>query len=188
MPVAVNQEDRMGGLSTDSEHLRTLVSRLSADSVAVWIDGGWGVDALLGRQHRSHEDLDLVVEISTIPRVLNVLAQLDYEVVENHLPTRVSLRDTLGQQAWTCTRSPSTPTARAGRHGRRRTAPTANTRPPGSRSGSSTVNRFRASPRSSSSPITLATNLDRMTSRTCAGSHGVTGCDCPRRMETTAPK
>ena len=41
----------MGGLSTDSEHLRTLVSRLSAASVAVWIDGGWGVDALLGRQH-----------------------------------------------------------------------------------------------------------------------------------------
>ena len=88
----------MGGLSTDSEHLRTLVSRLSAASVAVWIDGGWGVDALLGRQHRSHEDLDLVVEISAIPRVLNVLAQLDYGVVEDHLPTRVVWRDTLGRQ------------------------------------------------------------------------------------------
>ena len=88
----------MGGLSTDFEHLRTLVSRLSAASVAVWIDGGWGVDALLGRQHRSHEDLDLVVEISAIPSVLSVLAQHDYEVVEDHLPTRVVLRDTLSRQ------------------------------------------------------------------------------------------
>ncbi|NLO08078.1 MAG: aminoglycoside nucleotidyltransferase [candidate division WS1 bacterium] len=30
--------------------------------IPVWIDGGWGVDALLGRQTRPHNDADLVIE------------------------------------------------------------------------------------------------------------------------------
>lgn len=29
---------------------------------AIWIDGGWGVDALLGRQTRPHNDVDVVIE------------------------------------------------------------------------------------------------------------------------------
>ena len=27
-----------------------------------WLDGGWGIDALLGHQTRQHEDLDIVIE------------------------------------------------------------------------------------------------------------------------------
>ncbi len=34
---------------------------LAEDGVPVLLDGGWGVDALLGAQHRDHDDLDLVV-------------------------------------------------------------------------------------------------------------------------------
>ncbi|MDR0287709.1 MAG: nucleotidyltransferase family protein [Clostridiales bacterium] len=30
--------------------------------VDVWIDGGWGVDALLGRQTREHNDIDIFVQ------------------------------------------------------------------------------------------------------------------------------
>jgi lincosamide nucleotidyltransferase A/C/D/E len=30
--------------------------------ICVWIDGGWGVDALLGRPTRSHKDLDIAIE------------------------------------------------------------------------------------------------------------------------------
>ena len=46
---------------TDHEvvHLwRLLVDR----GTSAWIDGGWGVDALLGEQTREHGDLDLVIE------------------------------------------------------------------------------------------------------------------------------
>ena len=28
--------------------------------IAVWIDGGWGVDALLGECTREHQDLDIM--------------------------------------------------------------------------------------------------------------------------------
>ncbi len=36
--------------------------------IKVWIDGGWGVDALLGEQTREHQDLDIIIswEDSTI--------------------------------------------------------------------------------------------------------------------------
>lgn len=29
--------------------------------IIVWIDGGWGVDALLGEQTRKHQDLDIII-------------------------------------------------------------------------------------------------------------------------------
>lgn len=31
-------------------------------AINVWIDGGWGVDALVGRQTREHNDIDIFVE------------------------------------------------------------------------------------------------------------------------------
>lgn len=31
----------------------------------VWVDGGWGVDALLGKQTRPHSDLDLIIGDTT---------------------------------------------------------------------------------------------------------------------------
>ena len=31
--------------------------------VRLWIDGGWGVDALLGGQTREHGDLDVAIEV-----------------------------------------------------------------------------------------------------------------------------
>lgn len=34
---------------------------LTAQGIAIWIDGGWCVDALLGRQTRDHTDLDIAV-------------------------------------------------------------------------------------------------------------------------------
>jgi lincosamide nucleotidyltransferase A/C/D/E len=43
--------------------------------ICVWIDGGWGVDALLGRQTRSHKDLDIAIEdhqLSQLEQVLGI--------------------------------------------------------------------------------------------------------------------
>jgi lincosamide nucleotidyltransferase A/C/D/E len=42
--------------------------------VAVWLDGGWGVDALLGEQTRRHEDLDIVIEARHSPTLAQHLA------------------------------------------------------------------------------------------------------------------
>ena len=34
---------------------------LEQQRINVWLNGGWGVDALLGRQTRQHEDLDITI-------------------------------------------------------------------------------------------------------------------------------
>jgi len=38
-----------------------LLSRLEQHTIEVWLNGGWGVDALLGHQTREHEDLDITI-------------------------------------------------------------------------------------------------------------------------------
>jgi lincosamide nucleotidyltransferase A/C/D/E len=48
---------------------------LEGRGIAVWVDGGWGVDALLGEQTREHADLDLIVRDDHVPRMRDVLQQ-----------------------------------------------------------------------------------------------------------------
>jgi lincosamide nucleotidyltransferase A/C/D/E len=64
----------------------------------VWLDGGWGVDALLGEVTRAHDDVDLVVELDALPAVLDALATLGFSVTENLAPVRVVLRSSDGLQ------------------------------------------------------------------------------------------
>jgi lincosamide nucleotidyltransferase A/C/D/E len=74
------------------------MERLSAAGVDAWLDGGWGVDALLGEQTREHDDLDLVVELSEAPCVLEVLGRLGYELVAGGAPKSFVLVDASGRQ------------------------------------------------------------------------------------------
>ena len=46
---------------------------LSEGKIAVWLKGGWGVDALVGEQTRDHEDLDLIVRDDHVSRMSDVL-------------------------------------------------------------------------------------------------------------------
>jgi lincosamide nucleotidyltransferase A/C/D/E len=39
-----------------------IYSSLVERGIFIWIDGGWGVDALLGQQTRHHKDLDVAIE------------------------------------------------------------------------------------------------------------------------------
>lgn len=48
-----------------------VIKVLEAANLRVWLDGGWGVDALLGTQTRAHEDMDLVVELSEVSEVVS---------------------------------------------------------------------------------------------------------------------
>jgi lincosamide nucleotidyltransferase A/C/D/E len=56
----------------------TLYAQLTEAGVTIWIDGGWGVDALLGEQTRRHSDLDIVVESKHEPALRRVLGSLGY--------------------------------------------------------------------------------------------------------------
>ena len=45
-----------------AEDVLWFLREMRALDIAIWIDGGWGVDALLGQQTRRHDDLDIVIE------------------------------------------------------------------------------------------------------------------------------
>lgn len=69
-----------------------LLAVLKSGGVRAILDGGWGVDALLGRETRAHEDLDLVVAASDVPLVYEALRPLGFTLHEDHLPVRFVLR------------------------------------------------------------------------------------------------
>jgi len=75
-----------------------LLDELDALGVSVWVDGGWGVDALLGEQHRPHADLDLVMDAAAVERVVRSLVDRGFVIVRDWLPTAVALRHADGRE------------------------------------------------------------------------------------------
>lgn len=75
-----------------------VVDALTGLDVPAWLDGGWGIDALLGAQHRVHDDLDLVLELADVDRAAEGLAPLGCHIAEDLRPTRVLLRAHDGRQ------------------------------------------------------------------------------------------
>jgi lincosamide nucleotidyltransferase A/C/D/E len=75
-----------------------VIGCLFDSGVEAWLDGGWGVDALVGEQSRDHEDLDLVVELSQVEDIRKVLKALGYGITEDERPTRLALIAPGGRQ------------------------------------------------------------------------------------------
>lgn len=68
-----------------------VIDALEEGNLRVWIDGGWGVDSLLGEVTRPHDDVDLVVELEAIGAVFECLSSLGFSVTEDLSPVRVVL-------------------------------------------------------------------------------------------------
>jgi lincosamide nucleotidyltransferase A/C/D/E len=62
-----------------AEDVVALYRALDGAGVRTWLIGGWGIDGLLKRQTRPHHDLDLLVEISELPRFLAALETFGFE-------------------------------------------------------------------------------------------------------------
>ena len=55
-----------------------LIDLLEGAGVTVWVDGGWGVDALLGEQTRPHGDLDIDIPHDDLPALRRLLADAGF--------------------------------------------------------------------------------------------------------------
>lgn len=58
-----------------------IVQLLDQNGINVILDGGWGVDALLGKQSRTHADLDVAVEHKDVPKIRALLEAKGYQEV-----------------------------------------------------------------------------------------------------------
>jgi lincosamide nucleotidyltransferase A/C/D/E len=71
-----------------AQEVLEIVLQLEGAGVVVWLDGGWGVDALLGRQTRPHDDVDVVISFDQAPLAEEALCGAGYIVTEVERPTR----------------------------------------------------------------------------------------------------
>src|SRR5260221_9987688 len=65
--------------SVDVIDLYTTLQKLG---VEIWIDGGWGVDALLGEQTRAHSDLDIAIEQKDVAVLRRFLEERGYREIK----------------------------------------------------------------------------------------------------------
>ena len=64
-----------------AEDVIGIVKLLNQNSIEVIIDGGWGVDALMGKQTRTHQDLDVAVMHKDVPKIRALLESRGYQDV-----------------------------------------------------------------------------------------------------------
>jgi lincosamide nucleotidyltransferase A/C/D/E len=76
----------------------SVLAELRSAGCQVWIAGGWGVDALVGRQTRVHRDLDLAVNAEDEMAVVRVLERRGYRIETDWRPVRVEL--TAERRGW----------------------------------------------------------------------------------------
>lgn len=74
-----------------AEQVLVVLDALGAVGCRAWIGGGWGVDALVGRQTRPHRDLDVVADAAVEQAAIDALERLGYAVETDWRPVRVEL-------------------------------------------------------------------------------------------------
>lgn len=58
-----------------AEKVIELLELFTENSIDTVVDGGWGVDALLGEQTRPHDDLDIAIRHESVPKLRKILAE-----------------------------------------------------------------------------------------------------------------
>lgn len=77
----------------DATDVLDVLDLLHDHGISAWVDGGWGVDVLVGRQTRPHKDLDLVVPAERADDIKRLMQTAGFSVVADDLPTRFTMSD-----------------------------------------------------------------------------------------------
>ena len=77
--------------TTTKDDLMTVINLFENAGITYWIDGGWGVDILAGKQSRHHRDIDINFDAQYTDKLLSILLEQGYEVDTDWKPVRVEL-------------------------------------------------------------------------------------------------
>lgn len=64
-----------------------IISDAEQHGIPVLLDGGWGVDALLGKQTREHSDVDLFIEACNGRKFITLLKQQGFKEIQQAYTT-----------------------------------------------------------------------------------------------------
>lgn len=67
-------------------------------AIKIWIDGGWAVDALLGKQTRTHNDLDIAIEWKDAPSLREILEARGYKQIREDSRWNFVMGDEAGRE------------------------------------------------------------------------------------------
>jgi lincosamide nucleotidyltransferase A/C/D/E len=81
-----------------SKDVINLYIQLEKQGIKIWIDGGWAVDALLGKQTRPHKDLDIAIEWRDVPKFQELLASQGYKQIKEDSQWNFVLADDRGHE------------------------------------------------------------------------------------------
>lgn len=73
------------------QDLLEVLALMERTGIRYWLDGGWGVDVLVGRQTREHRDVDINFDSGHTKELLKELKDYGYEIVTDWSPARVEL-------------------------------------------------------------------------------------------------
>jgi lincosamide nucleotidyltransferase A/C/D/E len=89
-----------GALEMTTEDVLAFLDLAAGLGVKVWIDGGWAVDACLGRQTRKHADLDLALPSPDMNALARELRARGYSTAprNDNRSTNFALGDAAGHE------------------------------------------------------------------------------------------
>jgi lincosamide nucleotidyltransferase A/C/D/E len=76
----------------------SLYTELENSGINIWVDGGWGVDALLGGQTRFHKDLDIAIQQKDVPKFRELLQAQGYKQIKEDSKWNFVLGDGNGHE------------------------------------------------------------------------------------------
>jgi lincosamide nucleotidyltransferase A/C/D/E len=80
------------------EDVLEILDVLTKAGTHVWVGGGWGIDALLRTQTRTHRDLDLMHRQEQEPAVVDALAESGFSELLDWRPVRFVVADAQGRE------------------------------------------------------------------------------------------
>ncbi len=72
------------GDTMNAEDVLEMYQTMKELGIQIWLDGGWGVDALLERQTRSHGDMDIVIQKGDVQSLVAYLKSNGYQQINRH--------------------------------------------------------------------------------------------------------
>lgn len=77
-------------IATEND-LFDIINVLDKIGMKYWLDGGWGVDVLTGKQNREHRDVDVNFDATFTEELINTLIKMGYEIKVDWMPARMEL-------------------------------------------------------------------------------------------------